>query len=544
MRYFPQRLTLTWLKNAYRNNSFTPYSLAEEIIKRCEEHNEKNIWITPPSMELMRKYIDKLPDDRNSLPLWGVPFAVKDNIDLENVPTTAACPDYSYTPEKSAFVVRKLIDAGAIPIGKTNLDQFATGLVGTRSPYGEVHNALQPEMISGGSSSGSAAAVALGMSVFALGTDTAGSGRVPAMLNALVGLKPSLGSWSTSGVVPACASLDCVTVFANNLDDAKKVNETAKGYDSECIWSRNYEDKGEKLPKKIYLPKEEPIFFGQFVDIYREKWHKAVNRLEKLGDIEYIDTSLFSKAAEILYGGTYVAERWAELKEFVENKSHKIFDVTEKILRSGGTSDKTAAALFNDMHKLQKYRQAAKELLKDAVLILPTAGGSFTRDEVRKDPIETNNLMELYTNHCNLLGLCAVAVPENTADETYPFGITIFGLSGNESMILPMAERFIDSEYTEFVLCGLHKHNYPLEYQLTELGAEYIGESNSSDKYSLYILDTDTAKPGLFRDGNSSISSVQDIQKVAWSFSCKREIAACNWQCGIIGWKNCQGFSL
>ncbi len=506
MIYFPEKLTLTWLRNAYRNKRLTPCELAEEILKRCEENNEKNIWITPPSIELMQKYIDKLPDDCNNLPLWGVPFAVKDNIDLENVPTTAACPDYSYIPEKSAYVVQKLIEAGAIPIGKTNLDQFATGLVGTRSPYGEVHNSLQPEMISGGSSSGSAVTVALGMAVFSLGTDTAGSGRVPAMLNNLVGLKPSLGSWSTNGVVPACASLDCVTVFANNLDDAKAVNSVAKSFDSECIWSRHYEDKGDTLPQKIYLPKEEPQFFGQFADIYRAKWNSAVERIEKLGNVEYIDTSIFSKAAEILYGGTYVAERWADLKDFVEDESNEIFYVTEKILRSGGTGDKTAAELFNDLHKLQKYRQSAKELLENAVLILPTAGGSFTRDEVRENPVETNNLMGLYTNHCNLLDLCAVAVPENTEDRTYPFGITVFGLAGNESMVMPAAERFIDSEYTEFAVCGLHKKDYPLEYQLTELGGEYIGEAATSDKYSIYKLDTAPVKPGLFKNGNSSIT--------------------------------------
>ena len=228
--YFPEKLTIRWIAQAY-DEGMTPYELLDEIIRRAEKNEEKNIWIVKPSRELSAKYIDRLPADRGNYPLWGVPFSIKDNIDLESVPTTAACPDYSYIPEKSAFVVQRLIEAGAIPVGKTNLDQFATGLVGTRSPYGEVHNAYQPELISGGSSSGSAVSVALGMAAFALGTDTAGSGRVPAMLNTLVGYKPPLGAWSTSGVVPACASLDCVTVFANSLKEARLVDRFASVYD-------------------------------------------------------------------------------------------------------------------------------------------------------------------------------------------------------------------------------------------------------------------------------------------------------------------------
>lgn len=212
--YVPEQLTIGWIKQAYAKQVLTPKELIEEMIKRAKAQEEKNIWIVPPTEEAIQPYLDALPKEREQYPLWGIPFAIKDNIDLAGVPTTAACPDFSYIPKENATVVEKLIKAGAIPIGKTNLDQFATGLVGTRSPYGEVHNAYQPEMISGGSSSGSAVSVALGLAAFALGTDTAGSGRVPAMLNTLVGWKPPVGSWSSKGVVPACASLDCVTVFA------------------------------------------------------------------------------------------------------------------------------------------------------------------------------------------------------------------------------------------------------------------------------------------------------------------------------------------
>lgn len=197
MKYFPKKLTMTWIRNSYKEGSLTPEELAGEIVRRAEKYRDYNIWIVAPDLKRMMDYIEKLPKDMESLPLWGIPFAVKDNIDVAGSPTTAACPDYAYDPEEDAAVVKKLIKAGAFPVGKTNLDQFATGLVGTRSPYGEVKNALDPELISGGSSSGSAVSVALGMAAFSLGTDTAGSGRVPAALNCLVGYKPSLGAWST-----------------------------------------------------------------------------------------------------------------------------------------------------------------------------------------------------------------------------------------------------------------------------------------------------------------------------------------------------------
>ncbi len=500
MKYFPDKLSIAWIKQAYKNNELTPKELIDEIIRRADSKKEKNIWIVAPSHELTDKYIKNLPKDSESCPLWGIPFAIKDNIDLEGIPTTAACPDFSYIPEKSAFVVQKLIDAGAIPVGKTNLDQFATGLVGTRSPYGEVHNAHDSELISGGSSSGSAVSVALGMSAFALGTDTAGSGRVPAMLNTIIGFKPPLGSWSTGGVVPACASLDCVTVFANTLEDAEEINKYAKGYDTDCPWSLKYEEKGSKLPDKIYLPKDEPTFFGDNAELHKFKWYNAVDRIKNLGiKTEYIDYKMFYEAALILYDGAYVAERWADLKEFVESHTGKIFYVTEKILRSGGTEEKTAARLFDDLHKLQYYRHKAREILENSVMIMPTAGGTFTREQVREDPVETNSLMGLYTNHCNLLNLMAIAVPENSRDKNYPFGITIFGTSDNENLVIRTAEQFLKSESVEFAVCGLHKKGYSLESQLTELGANFIESTETTKAYKLYKLNTAPVKPGLIK---------------------------------------------
>ncbi|MCM1008806.1 MAG: allophanate hydrolase [Ruminococcus flavefaciens] len=515
MKFFPEKLSIKWITQAYDSEELTPYELADEIIRRAEKFKEKNIWITAPTKELMEKYISKLPSRSKNMPLWGMPFAIKDNIDLENVATTAACPGYAYIPQKNAFVVQKLIEAGAFPVGKTNLDQFATGLVGTRSPYGEVYNAYDSKMISGGSSSGSAVSVALGMAAFSLGTDTAGSGRVPAMLNTLVGFKPSLGSWSTSGVVPACASLDCVTVFANSLEDAQLVDKYAKGYDALCSWSKEYDEKNSSILEKIYLPKEEPQFFGDNADIHRTKWHCAVNRIKKLGvNIHYIDYQMFYDAAKILYDGAYVAERWADLKGFVSSNQDKVFPVTREILSSGGTEDKTASKLFNDLHKLQYYKHRTKELLKNAVMIMPTAGGTFTRDQVRNDPINTNSYMGLYTNHCNLLDLMAVAVPENTKDRNLPFGITIFGLADNTNLVMETAEKFINSESIEFAVCGLHKKGFMLESQLIELGAEYIESTITTKAYKLYRLNTDPVKPGLVRTSDGGENICVDVFRI------------------------------
>lgn len=447
MKDFPERFTISWIKNHYKNKTLRPEQIVEEMIRRAEKYREYHIWITPPDRDQIQQYIAALPKDRENYPLWGIPFAVKDNIDVAGMPTTAACEAFRYEPSTDATVIEKLVRAGAIPMGKTNLDQFATGLVGTRSPYGETYNALDPEMISGGSSSGSAVAVALGMAAFSLGTDTAGSGRIPAALNSLIGYKPPLGAWSAKGVVPACASLDCVSVFANDLEDVRTVNLVVRGKDETFCWSREFSDPVEKIPEKVYLPKEKPHFFGTYAKVYERKWVQAVKRVEMSGiDMEYIDTSLFSKAAAVLYDGPWIAERWADLGGFVKENPGKLFPVTERILKSGGLPEYTASSVFSAVHQLQEYKHRANQMLKNAVLVMPTAGGTFTRDEVRENPIETNSQMGLYTNHCNLLDLCAAAVPENCSDRKVPFGITIFSKADQEGLVLKMAETFLASE--------------------------------------------------------------------------------------------------
>ncbi|SEM88332.1 allophanate hydrolase [Paenibacillus sp. OV219] len=552
---WPEQLTMDWLREQYAAKRITPAEVVAEVIRRSSRDEAMNIWITPPSAELIQPYLDQLSrvDAASSL-LWGIPFAIKDNIDLAGVPTTAGCETFAYTPDSSAAVVQRLIDAGAIPIGKTNLDQFATGLVGTRSPYGETHNALREELISGGSSSGSAVAVARGQAVFSLGTDTAGSGRVPAALNGLVGYKPSLGAWPTKGVVPACASLDCVTVFTHSLNDALAVDLIARGPEATDPWSRNIpQPLTGQLPSKLCVPIEAPAFYGPFAPAYREAWELALDRVSELGiALVEIELDLFNEAASILYGGPWVAERWADLGAFVEANPSDVFPVTEQVLRTGASPVYTAASVFQAAHRLQALRLAAHRLLEDAVLVLPTCGGTWSRDEVRDNPIATNSDMGRYTNHCNLLDLCAVALQAGEADADLPFGITMFATAVNETLLCSTAKRFVETEASaetsteagdsiavseavpnaiseavpdaiggtrqvtvssntetmHVAVCGLHMRGFPLEKQMQACGAVFVRETESAPKYKLVKLPTTPAKPGMIKQeqGGSAIT--------------------------------------
>ncbi|GIQ70621.1 allophanate hydrolase [Xylanibacillus composti] len=498
----PRQWTVDELRDMYARKDITPAEVVQEIIRRVHEDKEMHIWITPPTMDRLRPYLDRLDRmDPARHPLWGIPFAIKDNIDLAGVPTTAACPDYAYTPGEHATVVQRLIDAGALPLGKTNLDQFATGLVGTRSPFGETHNALRSELISGGSSSGSAVAVARGHAVFALGTDTAGSGRVPAALNGLVGYKPSLGAWPTRGVVPACASLDCVTVFTHTLEEALTVDACVRGVDALDPWSRPVVRTPAAQPAKWLVPDEPLEFYGPFADAYRQAWEAALAKLEAMqAPVERVNLALFAEAAAILYEGPWVAERWSDLGEFVMNHPGKTFPVTERILRSGGGDQWDAASVFQAMHKLQELKRQARELLRGGVLMLPTCGGTWSREEVRQDPIAANNAMGRYTNHCNLLDLSAVAVPGDEAAPDLPFGVTFFALAEQEGLAAEAARHFLKKQPTTLVaVCGLHMRGFPLEKQMREHGARFVREDRTAAKYRMLKLPTTPAKPGLIK---------------------------------------------
>lgn len=522
----PKVLSIPQLKKKYQSNELTPEGLIQEIIHRAEADKEYNIWITPPTMEMIQPYLDQLKQmDPEQTPLWGIPFAIKDNIDLAGIVTSSGCPEFAYTPNEHATVVKRLIQAGAIPIGKANLDQFATGLVGTRSPYGETKNSLNPKLISGGSSSGSAISVARGMAAFSLGTDTAGSGRVPAALNRLIGYKPSLGAWPVKGLVKACASLDCIGVFANSLSDALLVDEVVRGFESSDPWSKLIKRQSNALPEKICLVQIPPTFFGPFAKAYKQAWEKAIARIEKLGiPIEYIDGTYLAEAAAILYEGPWIAERWAELGEFIRMHENAALPVTEAVLRSGAKPEYNASSLFKAMHKLQAFTQKAQQQLKNAVLIMPTCGGTWTRKEVRENPVEANSLMGLYTNHCNLLDLSAVAIPTEDAAENLPFGITLFSTSENEHLICGLANLFLydhhslqKKETTFVAVCGLHMRGFPLEKQMIEHGAVFIREAKTAPQYKMIKLSTSPPKPGLIRQNKKGTSIEVEIWEMPLS---------------------------
>ncbi|MEK5035802.1 allophanate hydrolase [Paenibacillus sp. FSL R7-0302] len=525
---WPAKLTAGWLRGQYLNGTLDPEEVIREIIRRAARDKDMNIWIEPPAEAQISPFLEALRElNPQEHPLWGIPFAVKDNIDVKGLPTTAACPEFAYQPEADAAVVARLVAAGAIPVGKSNLDQFATGLVGVRSPYGETHNALRPEYISGGSSAGSAVAVALGQAVFSLGTDTAGSGRVPAALNGLVGYKPSLGAWPVRGVVPACASLDCVTVFAHNLEDALTVDHAARGFDAADPWSRSVKRGRAALPGKLLLPQAPLDFYGPHADEYRRAWERAEAAVQKLGlPVERVDCTLFSEAAAILYDGPWVAERWADLAGFVESHREAVLPVTESILSSGAAERHTASSLFQAMHRLQQYKREAELLLRDAVLVLPTCGGTWTREQVAANPVGANSDMGRYTNHCNLLDLSAVAIPAGEAAENLPFGITLFALADSEHLLAGAGKLLAEGDspgredggaaagdespssgMVTLAVCGLHMRGFPLEKQMLEHGARFWQEARTAACYELVKLPTVPAKPGLLRQaaGGSAV---------------------------------------
>lgn len=519
------KLTISYLKMGYKKGIFTPEDICYEIIKRANETADMNIWIVPPSMEFIQQYLENLKKlDKEKAMLWGIPFAIKDNIDIKGIYTTAGCKNFAYMPKEHATVLKLLIKEGAIPVGKTNLDQFATGLVGTRSLFGETHNSLKPELISGGSSSGSAVSVAMGQATFALGTDTAGSGRVPAALNNLVGFKPSLGGWSTKGVVPACASLDCITVFTHNLEDAKLVNKIAWNYDEQCCWSKKLNLIKEKIPEKICLPDSEVEFYGDYAEQYKHKWKMFVKTVEKMDiPIEYVDYKIFAEAAAILYDGPWIAERWSDLGKFVvKNGSHEMVPVTESILKSGNKESLKADSVFKAMHHLAEIKCEVRKILKDSILLLPTCGGTYTRKQVDEDPIETNSNMGLYTNHCNLLELSALAFQAGFVEENIPFGVTSFALSEEDGINLAFAKVwqsiYLEDKMLPLAVCGLHMRGLSLETQLINIGAKFKLERETSSNYRLIKLPTNPSKPGLIRVDNNG----QKIQLEIWDIPIKQ----------------------
>lgn len=437
-------LQISHLRAQYLAGSLSPSSLIKQLSTLIHQDDAHCIWIQRLSLAEMLAYAQKLEGkDPASLPLYGIPFAIKDNIDLAGIPTTAGCPDFAYTPELSATVVQKLIEAGAIPVGKTNLDQFATGLVGVRSPYGACKNSINPNYISGGSSSGSSVAVALNMASFSLGTDTAGSGRVPAAFNNLVGLKPSCGLLSTQGVVPACRTLDCVSIFAKSAADAAVVLNVAQGFDQSDAYSRqqpSHRVESFKPNFKFGIPKTNQLnFFGntEAPSLFKG----AIARLEALGgQMVELDFDVFLKTARLLYEGPWVAERYTAIKDFIETKPQAFYPVTYEIIN--GAKRFTATDTFAAQYQLKALQRQSLDTWQEVDLILtPTAGTIYTIDEVKANPIKTNSNLGYYTNFMNLLDLAAVAIPAGFQSNGLPFGITVCAPAFSDEALIDLAQQ-------------------------------------------------------------------------------------------------------
>jgi allophanate hydrolase len=436
-------LNIPYLLSLYASGVLTPSELMRELDAEIGHENSHNVWIRRLTLDEMLAYAKPLEaKNMADYPLYGIPFAIKDNIDLAATPTTAGCPDYAYMPEKNATVVQKLIAAGAIPVGKTNLDQFATGLVGTRSPYGACKNSINPAYISGGSSAGSAVSVALGLASFSLGTDTAGSGRVPAAFNNLVGIKPSLGLLSTSGVVPACRTLDCVSIFAKNMEDAAAVLQVAQGFDAADAYSRapNKTKANFAANFKFGVPKTSQLaFFGN--QETPQLFQQAIGQLEAIGGIAVeIDFSPFIETAALLYQGPWVAERYAAIRPFFDENPDSILPVTKQII--GNAAKFSAADTFNAMYQLKALQRKAGAVWNDIdVLVTPTAGTIYTIAEVQADPIQTNTNLGYYTNFMNLLDMAAIAIPIGLQSNGLGFGITLSAPAFSDDALLNLAKK-------------------------------------------------------------------------------------------------------
>lgn len=439
----PETVDIPTLQAAYEAG-LSPRAVVETAIERADADGALNVWIDRHDDAALARADALVEEDPDDYPLYGVPFAVKDNVDAAGHPTTAACPAYEYTPGDSATVVERLRNAGAILLGKTNMDQFATGLVGTRSPYGVCRNAHDLDLISGGSSSGSGVAVARGQVTFALGTDTAGSGRVPAALNGVVGYKPTRGLVSTDGVVPACRTLDCVAVFATTVGDARRVGEVIVGHDPADPYSRPAADGvslgGTPPDAPTVGVFADPTFFG---DAEAEAvYDAALDRVRDHGaTVTTVPEAPFRETAELLYGGPWVAERYSAVADLIESDPDALLDVTREIIAEG--ADYSAVDTFESMYELRAHRRDAADALADVdCLLTPTTGTTYTVEAVADAPRETNSTLGHYTNYVNLLDLAAVAVPAGTRPDGAHLGVTLVGPADADGTLLALADRF------------------------------------------------------------------------------------------------------
>jgi len=496
-----------------------PSQLASELIERLAAAQEQPVWISRVPADALLARAEALDAADPQLPLYGVPFAVKDNIDVEGMQTTAGCPGFAYVAERTAPVVQRLLDAGALLVGKTNMDQFATGLVGTRSPYGRCSSVADPARVSGGSSSGSALAVALDLVAFALGTDTAGSGRVPAAFNGLVGVKPSRGLLSTRGVVPACASLDCVSIFAGAVTDAALVLDVAVGHDQDDPWSR---------PEPAFqAPRRGRVGVPRAGQVMQEEpaaalaWERALQRAGELWTLVEVDVEPLLAAAPLLYDA-WVAERTADLGELIAAEPEGLDPTVAAVVSSGHALQ--ATDVFVAEHRLGQFRNAAVPLwqLIDA-LLLPTTPLHPTHAAVDAEPLEINSRLGRFTNFVNLMDLCALALPGPVRSDSLPFGVTLHAPAYHDRRLLELGCTWSAEEariafpgMARLAVAGAHMSGMPLNDRLTERGGRLVGPALTAPCYRLYELaGGDVARPGLVRVADDGASVEVELWELA-----------------------------
>ncbi len=524
-------VTIPGLRAAYRAGA-DPSDVVRDVYRRIDAVDDAGIFISLVAEEAALERAAALGRHDPSRPLWGVPFAIKDNIDLAGVVTTAACPDFAFVPDRSAAVVERLVAAGAIPIGKTNLDQFATGLVGVRTPYPVPRNALDPALVPGGSSSGSAVAVAQGIVAFALGTDTAGSGRVPAALNNVVGLKPTRGMVSTRGVLPACRSLDCVSIFAGTAADAWDVLSVAAGFDAEDPWSRPVPSGGFALPPHVRIGMPDPASLILDGPLAAEAFAAALAAFPDFGGAPLpVDLAPLYAVAALLYEGAWVAERYAAIRDFLEERPDALHPVTRAII--GGATRLSAADAFAGQYRLAELARRAAPIWEAIdVLVVPTVPDICTLDQVAADPVGANSRLGTYTNFVNLLDLAAIAVPGPFRADGRPSGVTLIAPAGRDGLLAAMAARIHASAGVTIgavgspvppppdavapppgtipvAVVGAHLSGMPLNRELAARGATFVAEAFTAPEYRLYALPGGPPqRPGLVRvrEGGAGIA--------------------------------------
>lgn len=502
-------------------------AVAEETLQRLAVYDaiQPQVWISrvrPEDFMAAARAVDARIDAGEIVPLAGVPFAVKDNIDVAGLETTAACPAFAYTPQRSATVIDRLTAAGAVCIGKTNLDQFATGLNGTRSPYGAPRNAYNLAYVSGGSSSGSSVAVAAGLVAFALGTDTAGSGRVPAAFQHLTGFKPSRGRWSNCGLVPACRTLDCITVFTNDIADARMVDGVIAGFDAADAYSKALADRP-LARKTIGVPRrEQRVWFGDAESEFL--YDRALEQLSALADIVEIDLGPLQEAALLLYGGPWVAERTAAMAGILSDNPGAVDPAVREVVEPGLAM--SAVELFNGIYRLAELKRHA-DLMWEGVdmLAFPTTGTTYRVAELLAAPVALNSNLGFYTNFVNLLDMAAVAVPAGIRSNATGFGVTLIGPADTDRALLDAADAYLMAadlpspppldlegkmQTVKLAVVGAHLRDMPLHWQLTSREAKFVGAFQTAPSYRLYAMaDSVPSKPALVHSTDGGAIAVE-----------------------------------